>query len=59
MAKFLIINRKRFAIRGPWSVAELREQYAQFCSKFHNDPRVYRFDRWLAERGKVYFSVKD
>ncbi len=41
-----------YLIRGNWTVRELHAQYKSFLDKYKSK---LIFDRWLVERGKVYF----
>jgi hypothetical protein len=41
-----------YLIRGNWTADQLRDQYREFVRKYSSE---MPFDRWLTERGKVYF----
>jgi hypothetical protein len=50
-----------YKIRGNWSAEELKKLYASFVRKYGarqadgHWAASLSFDRWLIERGKVYF----
>ena len=47
-------NKATYRIRGPWSAKQLRDQHKSYEDKYG----TINFDRWLVERGKVYFKER-
>jgi hypothetical protein len=50
----IVIEGRRYLIRGPYSAGDLRVLYAGFVAKFGSK---LSFKQWAIERGKVYFAI--
>jgi len=51
MKRYVATKHGKWLVRGPWTVVELRAQFAAFCRKYGE---TLTWEQWLVQRGKAY-----